>query len=157
MWWRLLLMATATLSLLSAQSWSGRVVKVGDGDTLDVLRGKSQVRVRLHGVDCPELGQPFGERARQRTGALAHGQVVTVREVERDRFGRVVAEVVLPGGESLNETLVKEGLAWWFRQYAASNLKLRMLEEEARDARRGLWADSKPVAPWVWRRSSGRK
>lgn len=157
MGWRLLLLAAAALPLCVAQDWTGRVVRVSDGDTLEVLRGREKVRIRLHGIDCPELGQPFGQRARQRTGDLAMGKTVTVRPVENDRFGRVVAEILLPGGASLNRRLVEEGLAWWFRQYARRDVELRLLEEKARDARRGLWADRQPVPPWKWRSASGRK
>ncbi len=155
--WRLLLLAAAALPLCVAQDWTGRVVRVSDGDTLEVLRGRATVRIRLHGVDCPELGQPFGQRARQRTGDLAMGKTVTVRPVENDRFGRVVAEILLPGGASLNRKLVEEGLAWWFRQYAPRNVELRLLEEKARDTRRGLWADRHAVPPWKWRSASKRK
>lgn len=150
-------MAAAAALPLAASGWSGRVVRVADGDTLEVLRGRETVRVRLHGVDCPELGQAYGQRARQRTGELAMGRAVEVREVERDRFGRVVAEVLLPGGESLNRKLVAEGLAWWFRDYAPRDVELRLLEEKAREARRGLWADPRPEPPWKWRRGNGRK
>lgn len=157
MWWRLLFLASAALPLCVAQSWTGQVVRVGDGDTLEILRGRATVRVRLHGVDCPELGQDFGERARQRTGALAMRQQVTVRQIETDRFGRVVGEVFLPGGASLNRKLVEEGLAWWYRQYAPRDLQLRLLEEKARDARRGLWAHPSPIPPWKWRGANRRK
>lgn len=159
MWRRLLLMlASAALPLAAAESWSGRVVAVSDGDTIRVLRGRATERVRLHGVDCPELGQAFGQRARQRTAELVMGHEVRVAVTERDRFGRYVAEVILPGGESLNRKLVAEGLAWWYREYARRDVELRLLEEKAREARRGLWADAKPVPPWVWRRGrSARK
>lgn len=153
--WRLLLLilASAALPLTAAEPWSGRVVAVGDGDTIEVLRGRAAARVRLHAVDCPELGQAFGQRARRRTAELVMGREVRVQVVERDRFGRLVAEVFLPGGESLNRKLVAEGLAWWYRDYAPRDVELRLLEEKARDARRGLWADPKPVPPWIWRRN----
>lgn len=154
MWRRLLLiLASAALPLTAAETWSGRVVAVGDGDTIEVMRGRAAARVRLHAVDCPELGQAFGQRARQRTAELAMGRDVRVQVVERDRFGRFVAEVFLPGGESLNRKLVGEGLAWWYRDYAPRDVELRLLEEKAREARRGLWADAKPVPPWIWRRN----
>lgn len=153
--WRplLFILILAALPLSAAGDWSGRVIAVGDGDTIEVMRGRAAVRVRLHGVDCPELGQAFGRRARQRTAELAMGREVRVAVVERDRFGRVVAEVFLPGGESLNRTLVAEGLAWWYRDYAPRDVELRLLEEKAREARRGLWADARPAPPWIWRRN----
>jgi micrococcal nuclease len=51
----------------------------------------------------------------------------------------------------LNEELVREGLAWWYRKYAPDNIKLEKLEAEAREANRNLWSHKKPVPPWVYR------
>lgn len=134
--------------------FQARVTSITDGDTLTVLFNRDQIRIRLYGIDCPEPGQPFHSRATQRTAALAHGQTVTVKPESRDPYGRLVAWIVLPGGRSLNETLVAEGLAWHFRRYAPRNRRLADLEQSARDARRGLWQDSDPIPPWEWRRHS---
>lgn len=148
---RLALLLAACLPLWG-ESFTGRVVSIADGDTVTVLRGREQVRVRLYGIDCPESEQPFGRRARQRTGELAFGRMVTVRTEGRDRYGRVVAWVELPDGRLLNEILVAEGLAWHYRRYAPREARLARLEQEARAARRGLWQDPYPVPPWQWRR-----
>lgn len=137
-------------------SFQARVTSITDGDTLTVLFNRQQIRIRLYGIDCPEPGQPFHARATQRTAALAHGQLVTVKPESRDRYGRLVAWVVLPDGRSLNETLVAEGLAWHFRRYAPRDTRLARLEQSARDARRGLWQDPAPIPPWEWRRHSRR-
>ncbi len=141
---------------LSTQPFAARVVSVADGDTLTVLYNRQQIRIRLYGIDCPEPGQPFHRRATQRTGELVHGRTVTVRPESGDRYGRLVAWILLPGGRSLNEILVAEGLAWHYRRYAPREKRLARLEEEARDARRGLWQDPRPVPPWEWRRASRR-
>jgi len=125
---------------------------VTDGDSITVLIGREQVRVRLYGIDCPERAQAFGTRARQFTGELAFGNVVTVRVRDTDRYGRAVGEVLLPDGRNLNHELVQAGLAWWYRQYARGDGTLERLEAEARVERRGLWADRAPVPPWEWRR-----
>jgi endonuclease YncB( thermonuclease family) len=136
------------------EAWSGKVVAIKDGDTLEVLWGREAVRVRLHGIDCPEQGQPFGERARQAAGALAAGKTVQVLPRSTDRYGRVVANVLLPDGQSLNEALVRMGLAWWFREYAPRDTRLRLLEEKARQERLGLWAEASPAPPWLWRKAA---
>ncbi len=68
-----------------------------------------------------------------------------------DRFGRTVGEVTLPDGRVLNHELVRAGLAWWYRRYAPEDDTLKQLEAEARQAKRGLWADPNPVSPWEWR------
>jgi micrococcal nuclease len=133
-------------------AFEATVVSVADGDTLTVLRDQTQVRIRLHGIDAPEKGQPFGTRAKAFTAELAHGLRVRVEPTDRDRYGRVVADVILPDGRNLNRELIRAGLAWWFRRYAPKDGELARLEDEARGARRGLWADPHPVPPWDWRR-----
>lgn len=135
----------------AAASFSGRVVRVLDGDTLEVLEGTTPRRVRLHGVDCPERNQPYGSRARQFTAELAFGRTVTVVIRDRDRYGRLVGEVLLPDGRNLNRELVAAGYAWWYRRYS-SDLRLAVLEWMARWRKRGLWQDPHPVPPWEWRR-----
>jgi len=78
------------------------------------------------------------------------GKSVTVQVLDRDRYGRTVGVVLLPDGRSLNHELVRAGLAWMYRRYT-NDQSLSDLEEEARVARRGLWADPNPIAPWKWR------
>lgn len=133
-----------------------RVVVVSDGDTLTVpTAGKTQVKVRLHAVDAPEAGQDFGSRAKQAASTLAFGKDVTIRARNRDRYGRTVAEVILPDGKSLNRELVGQGMAWWYKQYAPDDADLRRAEAVAREARAGLWAQPNPVPPWDWRKGVG--
>jgi len=152
----LLLLVRLAYSQALPPSFPARVVSVADGDTLTVLQNRQQIRIRLYGIDCPESGQPFHTRANRRTAELAHGRTVTIRAESRDRYGRLVAWVILPDGRSLNEILVAEGLAWHFRRYAPRERRLMQLEQEARDARRGLWQEPAPVPPWEWRRHTRR-
>ena len=78
--------------------FTGRVVGVSDGDTLTVLRERTPVKVRLFGIDCPQMGQDFGSRAKQFTSELVFGKTVTVVPHDMDRYGRTVADVLLPDG-----------------------------------------------------------
>jgi endonuclease YncB( thermonuclease family) len=74
---------------------------------------------------------------------------VTVKVKDVDRYKRTVAEIIMPDGQSLNREIVRSGLAWWYERYARHDTVLQDdLELEARAARRGLWADPKPVPPW---------
>jgi endonuclease YncB( thermonuclease family) len=116
------------------------------------MHGDAPERIRLWGIDCPESRQAFGTRAKQFTGDLAFGKTVTVRVRDIDRYKRTVAEIILPDGKNLNQEIVRAGLAWWYQQYARRELILRDLEQDARAAKVGLWADSKPVPPWEWRK-----
>ena len=133
------------------QSFSGRVVGIADGDTISLLLDNRAVRVRLHGIDCPERGQAFGRQARQYTSKLVFGRTVSVHVRGTDRYGRSVADVLLPDGNSLNRELVRAGLAWHYVRYSTDSTLVR-LESEARASRRGLWADARPVPPWEFRK-----
>ncbi len=140
------LLASQTL----AADFTGRVVGVSDGDTITVLHNGKGERIGLHGIDCPEKRQAFGNRAKQFTSKLVFGNTVTVQVMDRDRYGRTVGVVLLPDGRSLNHELVRAGLAWMYRRYT-NDQSLSDLEEEARVAGRGLWADPHAVPPWEWR------
>ena len=144
-----LLLATVA----GAASFTGKIVKVTDGDTIQVLRDRVPVKVRLWGIDCPEKAQAFGHKATQYTRDLAGAATVTVHVKDTDRYGRTVGEVILPDGRSLNRELVRAGLAWWYRRYAPGDSELQRLEREARETKRGLWADRAAVPPWDWRRA----
>jgi endonuclease YncB( thermonuclease family) len=128
----------------------GEVVAVHDGDTLTLLVGTTQHKIRLNGIDAPELGQAFGSRARQFLSGLCFGKTVTVRVVDIDRYGREVGDVYV-NGVFVNAELVRAGMAWHYKQYS-KDAKLAALENEARSGKRGLWADARPVAPWKYRK-----
>ena len=134
-------------------NFSGQVVSVLDGDTIEVLHNQHPERIRLSAVDCPEKGQAFGKRAKQAASALAFGKEVTVQTHGHDKYKRTIGEVILPDGMNLNQELVKQGWCWWYRQYAPRDTVLERLESGAREARKGLWVDPQPVTPWEWRKS----
>jgi micrococcal nuclease len=138
-------------TVCKGERFTGQVVGVSDGDTVDVMRGGAAARIRLYGVDAPEKAQAYGQRAKEFTSDQAFRKVVTVCVTDRDRYGRLVADVTLPNGHSLNRELVAAGLAWWYRRYS-SDRSLGVLEEEARMAHRGLWVDRNPTPPWDWRK-----
>jgi micrococcal nuclease len=152
------LLALILLSIASSAcgaDFSARVVGISDGDTITVLRDRTGVRVRLHGIDAPETGQDFGSRAKQAASEMAFGQTVTVRPRDTDRHGRVVADVILPDGCSMNREMVATGMAWWDRRYAPADQELARLEAEAWAARRGLWSQPHRIPPWQWRKGEG--
>src|SRR5207249_123625 len=109
--------------------FSGRAVGVSDGDTIKILHNSKPEKVRLNGIDCPEKGQAYGSKAKQITSALAFGKVVTVKVRGVDKYGRTVADVILPDSRILNRELVSAGLAWWYRKYAPRDAILEGLEQ----------------------------
>lgn len=145
-----LLLVCLLLPIVAYAEFVGKVVGVIDGDSIRVMHEGKAEQIRLIGVDCPEKRQPFGTRAKEYTSELAFGQEVTVYGDGRDRYGRTLAEVLLPDGRSLNQALLSAGLAWWFRKYS-KDLRLGELERQARNAKLGLWAEPNPMPPWDWR------
>lgn len=130
----------------------GRVVKVFDGDSFVMRSGDERVDVRVFGIDAPEKGQPFSQKARSRSRELLDGEEVVVRvTTPRDVHGRVVGEVFLEDGRSYAHVIVGEGLAWQFRRYS-NDPAVAALERDAQRARRGLWRDRDPEPPWEFRR-----
>ena len=127
--------------------FTGQVVRVIDGDTIEVQLDDKVIPVRLYGIETPECNQAFSGEARQFTDSLATGRWVTV----------TVGMVNLPDGKILNLELIKNGLAWWSRKYAPGDSTLAQLEQEARSARKGLWSQRKPVAPWTYRERISKK
>jgi endonuclease YncB( thermonuclease family) len=103
----LLIMAWA----VAGENFIGRVVGVHDGDTISVMKNGLAVKVRLEGIDCPELGQDFGTRAKQFTSTLVFDKDVEVKEYYPDKYGRMVASILV-GGQDVSLQLVTAGLAW---------------------------------------------
>jgi micrococcal nuclease len=125
----------------SCKVWGqlGKVIGVTGGDTITVLHDGQPEKIRLYGIDCPEKRQAFGTRAKQATSALTFAKVVEVEPVDVDRYGRTVAFVTV-GNTLVNEELIRQGLAWVFTRYCDRPIceGWKKLEEEAREARRGL-------------------
>lgn len=136
---------------LVPQAVTGRVVGVHDGDTITVLTASNhQIRVRLSGIDAPELRQAFGSRSKQALSGKVFGQEVVLTVKNKDRYGRTVADVWLDK-RWINLELVREGWAWMYRSYSKAP-ELDQAERQARQAKAGLWADEAPVPPWEYRR-----
>ena len=135
----------------SADELVGRVVKVAEGDTLTILDAdKQQHVIRLADVDAPETAQRFGTGSRQSLAALCAGKTAEVQDRGLDEEGRKLGWVMC-AGINANGEQVRRGMAWVNPYTASPTSALYALEGNARLARRGLWRDRRPVAPWVWR------
>lgn len=135
---------------LPTANFAGKVVKIVDGDTVDVLWLGKPIRVRLAHIDCPERGQPFYKKAKDFAGNLCFNKEVNVINKGQDRNQRIIGEIELPDGILMNEEMVRNGFAWHFVKYS-DNERIHELETDARTARNGLWADASPTPPWEWR------
>jgi endonuclease YncB( thermonuclease family) len=150
------LVAPAAVQVEPGQSFNVRVTAVTDGDTYDVRRPDGQIlTVRLHRVDAPETSQPYGRAATRSARRYVGGKNVSITIEDIGRYGRAAASVEVQGG-SLGHMLVRDGLGWHYDNYAPNATELARLEQQARNADRGLWSQVAPVPPWEWRdRTSG--
>lgn len=105
----------------------------------------------MHGIDCPEKGQPYYQVAKQYTANKIFRKQITLKILYKDRYGRSVALVYLADSIPLNERLLSAGLAWHYLQFD-KNPKWQLLQNRAKQKGMGLWADKNPIAPWLWRK-----
>lgn len=157
----LMLCACTGIALAVAKSnrspvLEGVIVGVVDGDTADVRLASGMIRIRLHAIDTPEMGQPYGKAAKRGLSDLVFGKAVQVEPYEQDRYDRLVARLWL-GPLDVNAEMIKRGYAWTYRHYA-DDPAYCAYEKAARDLRRGLWQlpPEQRVAPWEWRQRKSR-
>ena len=150
----LLVLFAASLPM-SAWAWSGEVVGIEDGDIIIVYHSRTlkEVKTRLYGIETPERGQAFDNKSRQFTSKTVYGKVVEVDVMATDRHGRTVAMVFVEQ-KLLNEELVKQGLAWVYWKYCHHPIceSWKNFQLKARFDKRGVWTDSDPTPPWIYRK-----
>ncbi len=139
---------------------TGKVVRVSDGDTVNLLVENKQERIRLASIDAPETahgssqpGQPFGEASRKNLAQYVAGKTLTVVCFEKDHYDRHICDIPVDG-TTANRLQVEQGFAWANQQAKGKFLRdksLVDLEKSARQKKLGLWAEPGAVAPWDWR------
>jgi endonuclease YncB( thermonuclease family) len=157
-------------SQVSAETLTGKVVGVSDGDTITVLNADhEQFKVRLSGIDAPEKAQSFGNRSKENLSRLVFGRQVDVIWNKHDRYNRIVGKVLVADTTCRSADCPREvdaclsqitaGLAWWYEKYSKEQAsedatRYHHAETEARSQQLGLWRDPNPLPPWEWRKKS---
>ena len=136
------------------------VIHVIDGDTIVVMLNGSKQKVRLLGMNTPEKdgpytkAEPMNETATRRTKELSERKTVTLVFGVKDRidkYGRLLAYVVLPDGRALNEILIIEGLAVVYRRFEYSEKRRYIaMEAQAKAACKGIWKLKEPTCKNWW-------
>jgi endonuclease YncB( thermonuclease family) len=145
-------------SIALAETLSGRVVRVTDGDTIVILdASNTQHKIRLQGIDAPERGQAYGTKSKEHLSDQVAGKTVDVDYSKRDRYQRIVGKVVL-GGQDMNLEQIQAGMAWHYKKYQGEQtsddrIAYSDAELDARRDRLGLWVDQNPVPPWEYRQA----
>ena len=167
----LLLTTLLFLSFAQAETFQCKVVGVTDGDTITCLTDqKEQIKVRLYQIDAPESGQAYGQKAKQALSDMIYNKTVKVENMGLDRYKRTLGLIMAykripcksappdkpqPFGcyylMNINFEMIKQGYAWYY-PFTKKNAEYQQAEQEAKAAKRGLWADKHAVAPWEWRK-----
>ncbi|MCW1360100.1 thermonuclease family protein [Campylobacter sp. US33a] len=134
--------------VLPKQSFEARVIKVVDGDTIEVVKNNKNYRVRFYGIDAPESKQKFGSNSRDFLASLILGKNVTLIQKDIDKYDRILAIVKL-NDKDINQAMVENGYAWAYDYYTEIYLPY---EKNARTKKLGLWKDKNPIEPYKWRK-----
>lgn len=140
---------------------TGRVVRIADGDTFNLLVQGKQQRVRLASIDAPEVskdrerpGQAYAQASKEALAALIGGKTLTVLCFERDRYERNICDVPLEGETTANRKQVQSGMAWANMEGRGKFMRdgaLPEMEQQARRRHQGIWQQPDPIPPWIWR------
>ena len=168
---KLLLTTLLFLSFAQAETFQCKVVGVTGGDTITCLTDqKKQIKVRLYQIDAPESGQAYGQKAKHVLSNMIYDKVVWMEDKGADRYKRMLGAIrwdicspivttpichqigkSLPSASDINLKMIKEGYAWYY-PFAKKNPEYQQAEQEAKAAKRGLWADKHAMPPWEWRK-----
>ena len=132
-----------------------KVTSIRDGDTF-IVRSKNgtEKRIRMYGIDSPELAQDFGREAKVFSEELCLNQWVAIEDHGTDKYNRWLAKIILADGTNLNYKLVEEGFAW--KYHYSKDPELARLELKAKENQKGLWSQSAPEDPYQYRKENKR-
>jgi endonuclease YncB( thermonuclease family) len=147
---------------VATEVWQVKEGSIYDGDTLRVVRGSDEQKIRFCGIDAPEKNQELGTESRDHLRSLVDigkGELLLV-PVEKDRYGRTVAEVYVKDSRdtaiNLNVQMVRDGYAWHYERYSGScpiRGEFAIAQELAQKEGLGIW-NGNPQPPWEWRKAN---
>lgn len=153
----LFLLLFSSTYLFSKNIIQGRVIKVTDGDTITLLTGNNRkIKVRLYGIDCPEKGQDYYAVAKNYLSSMAFDKMVKVEVINKDQYQRSVGVIRTNNNINLNLAMLKQGLAWHYKQYDKSQIYANA-ETEAKQSKLNIWSTKNPQAPWLYRKAKRNK
>ncbi|MET6989143.1 thermonuclease family protein [Sediminicola arcticus] len=142
-----------TSSDIEKITFQAKIIRILDGDTVEILYDKLPIKLRLEHIDAPEKRgkQPYGNAAKLALSDLCYGQMATISsDGDFDRNGRLIGEIYNIDGINVNKEMVRLGMAWHFKKYS-DDMSYDVLEREARGSKIGLWQEKQPIAPWDFR------
>lgn len=144
------------LIILTSFTLKGKVIRVPDGDTIVVLDStNTQHRIRLDGIDCPEKGQPFVNKATLFVRNLVAEKEVIIEWKKKDRYGRILGYVFIDS-INVNKELLRNGLAWHYKFFNKDE-ELAEIGQKAKDQKLNIWSEKNPIEPYLWRKRKKNK
>jgi endonuclease YncB( thermonuclease family) len=129
----------------------GKVTSIVDGNTFEMIADDNEsYKIMLYGIDSPELGQEFGDKARKFLEKMMLDKKVNVTIQGKDRWGNRLGIVLIEGTKDPRYDLLEAGLAWTAERDPIQELEA--IKEKAREKGKGLWKDQNPTPPWIYRR-----
>jgi micrococcal nuclease len=147
----LLSCTTRNTTIEKNNTLTGKVIKIVDGDTFDLLTdGNITIRIRMNGIDCPERKQDYYQVCKDALAEYIFGKDVKLTVHGKDRYTRTLADVFYKN-EIINLKMIKNGFAWHYKKYSSDQIMAKA-EEDARQAKIGLWKMDSAIAPWDYRK-----
>ena len=138
-------------TILVAETITGKVISVTDGDTIKILYEKKKVyKIRLNDIDAPEKKQAFGNKSKENLAKYIAGENVRVEYYKLDRYKRILGTVYFKD-KDINKQQIIDGYAWVYKKYSKNNEYINQ-ERISKNHKRGLWKDEKPIEPWEYRK-----
>ncbi|EAK2304034.1 thermonuclease family protein, partial [Campylobacter coli] len=131
-------------------SFKAQVIRVIDGDTIEISTNNKTSKIRFFGIDAPELKQNFGKKSKAALEKILKDKEVYIFSKNKDNYGRIVAIVKLKDVD-INQFLVSQGYAWADTYYTNAYIKE---QEKAQKNKLGLWKDDNPIEPYKWRKQN---
>ena len=146
----IIIIGMVAFGFLNAKTMTGSCVGVYDGDTINVFVKGKTIRIRMEGVDCPELNQAYGSEAKKFTSKLTQGKTVKVKIKGYDHKKNIIGRVFV-GKLDISHQLIRAGLGWHYKKYN-KEFMLATAEKKARSHQIYIWSQSKPQPPWEYRK-----
>ena len=130
-----------------------KINSIHDGDTINIVNENGKkVKIRLYGIDAPEIKQAYGEKSRHCLEDMLFNKKISYAIEDKDKYGRIVA-TIYADNVNVNYEMIKKGCAWSYFQYSKS-LRNEFAQFKAKYGRIGLWAQDNPQAPWEYRKEN---
>ncbi len=147
------LLATLMINLkcFAENELTGKVINVIDGNTIEMVAQDNETyKVMLFGIDCPEIGQEFADKARKFLEKIILDKNVNIKIQGKDRWGNRLGIILIDGKIDPRYELLEAGLAWTAERNPIDELE--SIKEKAKEKGKGLWKEQDPTPPWIYRR-----